>query len=93
MHERLAFIAASLLAGAAAATPSRTSVRRAGDSGRTTSTTITTARFTDHSDTLVYLTYFNAGLRVYDISDATLGPPLGRAQPHPPDETAPHAAT
>jgi len=28
--------------------------------------------FTDHSDTLVYLTYFNAGLRVYDISDATL---------------------
>ena len=72
MHERLAFIAASLLAGAAAATPSRTSVRRAGDSGRTTSTTITTARFTDHSDTLVYLTYFNAGLRVYDISDATL---------------------
>ena len=28
--------------------------------------------FTDHSDTLVYLTYFNAGLRVYDISEATL---------------------
>jgi hypothetical protein len=28
--------------------------------------------FTDHSDSLVYLTYFNAGLRVYDISDATL---------------------
>jgi hypothetical protein len=27
--------------------------------------------FTDHSDTLVYLTYFNAGLRIYDISDAT----------------------
>src|SRR6267378_2196277 len=28
--------------------------------------------FTDHSDTLVYLTYFNAGLRIYDISNATL---------------------
>ncbi len=28
--------------------------------------------FTDHSDTLAYLTYFNAGLRVYDISEATL---------------------
>jgi hypothetical protein len=27
--------------------------------------------FTDHSDTRVYLTYFNAGLRIYDISDAT----------------------
>jgi hypothetical protein len=26
--------------------------------------------FTDHSDTLVYLTYFNAGLRVVDVSDA-----------------------
>jgi hypothetical protein len=27
--------------------------------------------FTDHSDKLVYLTYFNAGLRIYDIGDAT----------------------
>ena len=24
------------------------------------------------SDTLVYLTYFNAGLRIYDVSDPTL---------------------
>jgi hypothetical protein len=33
--------------------------------------------FTDHSDTLVYLTYFNAGLRIYDISIPTVPKEVG----------------
>lgn len=40
--------------------------------------------FTDHSDNLVYLTYFNAGLRIYDISDARLPREVGYFVPPPP---------
>jgi len=40
--------------------------------------------FTDHSDNLVYLTYFNAGLQIYDISDARLPREVGYFIPPPP---------
>ncbi len=31
----------------------------------------------DHSDNIIYMTYTNAGLRVYDISDARLPKEIG----------------
>jgi hypothetical protein len=40
--------------------------------------------FTEHSDTLVYLTYFNAGLRVYDTSDPRLPSEIAYFIPPPP---------
>ena len=40
--------------------------------------------FTEHSDQLVYLTYFNAGLRIYDISDARQPREVGYFIPPPP---------
>ncbi|MBO0826546.1 MAG: hypothetical protein J2P24_02075 [Streptosporangiales bacterium] len=53
-----------------------------------------TSPFTDHSDRLIYLAYFNAGLRIYDIDDPRspkevgyfLPPePTHRFGPQPPD--------
>jgi hypothetical protein len=40
--------------------------------------------FTQHSDHLVYLTYFNAGLRIVDISDPRLPREVGYFLPPPP---------
>ena len=59
---------------------------RGGRFGPHNTNQLTWSPFTDHSEEVVYLTYFNAGLRIYDISDERTPMEVGYFMPPDPTE-------